>query len=33
MPDLGGIDLTPLIALVAVYALRIIIINNAHLVT
>ncbi len=32
MPDLGGIDLTPLIALVAVYALRIIIINNAHLV-
>jgi len=33
MPDLGGIDLTPLVALVAVYALRIVIINNAHLIT
>lgn len=32
MPDLGGIDLTPLIALVGVYALRIVIINNAHMV-
>jgi YggT family protein len=29
LPDLGGIDLAPLVALIAVYALRIIIINNA----
>ncbi len=28
MPDLGGIDLSPLVALVAVAALRIILINN-----
>ena len=32
MPDLGGIDLTPLVALVGIYALRIVIINNAHMV-
>lgn len=29
LPQMGGLDLAPLIALVAVYALRIIIINNA----
>ena len=29
LPDLGGIDLAPLIALIGVYALRIILINNA----
>jgi len=29
LPDLGGIDLAPLVALIAVYALRIVIINNA----
>ena len=28
MPDLGGIDLAPLVALIGVYALRIILINN-----
>ena len=32
MPDLGGIDLAPLVLLLAVYALRIIIVNNASLV-
>jgi YggT family protein len=30
LPDLGGIDLAPLVALIAVYALRIILINNAY---
>jgi YggT family protein len=29
MPDMGGLDLSPLVLLVAIYALRIIIINNA----
>ncbi len=29
MPNLGGIDLAPLVALLAIYALRIILINNA----
>ncbi|MBV0913410.1 YggT family protein [Anianabacter salinae] len=29
LPDTGGLDLAPLIALIAVYALRIILINNA----
>lgn len=29
MPDLGGLDLSPLIALIALYALRVIIVNNA----
>ncbi|GGW33539.1 YggT family protein [Gemmobacter lanyuensis] len=29
LPDLGGIDLAPLVALLAIYALRIVIINNA----
>jgi YggT family protein len=29
LPDMGGIDLAPLVALIAVYALRIILINNA----
>ena len=28
LPDLGGIDLAPLVALIAVYAIRIILINN-----
>lgn len=29
LPDLGGIDLAPLVALIGIYALRIILINNA----
>jgi YGGT family. len=29
LPDMGGLDLAPLVALIGVYALRIIIINNA----
>ena len=29
LPNMGGLDLTPLIVLVGVYALRIILINNA----
>ncbi len=29
LPNTGGIDLAPLVALLAVYALRIILINNA----
>jgi len=29
LPDLGGIDLAPLVALIAIYALRVILINNA----
>ena len=29
LPDLGGIDLAPLVALLIVYALRILIVNNA----
>jgi YggT family protein len=29
MPSMGGLDLAPLILLVAIYALRIIILNNA----
>lgn len=29
MPDLGGLDLAPLVALIGLYALRIILINNA----
>jgi len=29
LPDMGGIDLAPLVALIGVYALRIILINNA----
>lgn len=31
LPDLGGVDLAPLVALIAVYALRIVLINNAML--
>lgn len=31
LPDMGGIDLAPLVALLIVYALRIILINNAAL--
>jgi len=30
LPDMGGIDLAPLVALIGVYALRIILINNAY---
>jgi YggT family protein len=29
LPNMGGLDLAPLIVLVAVYALRIVLINNA----
>ena len=29
LPNLGGIDLAPLVVLIAVYALRIVLINNA----
>ena len=29
LPELGGIDLAPLVALLIVYALRILIVNNA----
>ena len=29
LPAMGGLDLAPLVALIAVYALRIILINNA----
>jgi len=31
LPDMGGIDLSPLILLLAIYALRIVIANNMHL--
>jgi YggT family protein len=31
MPNLGGLDLAPLIVLVALYALRIVLMNNASL--
>jgi YggT family protein len=30
LPDLGGLDLAPLVVLIAIYALRIILINNAY---
>ena len=29
LPSLGGVDLAPLVVLVAIYALRIVLINNA----
>ncbi|PWR02817.1 YggT family protein [Meridianimarinicoccus roseus] len=29
LPQMGGLDLAPLVALIAVYALRIVLINNA----
>lgn len=29
LPDMGGLDLAPLIVLIGIYALRIILINNA----
>lgn len=29
MPNMGGLDLAPLVVLIAVYALRIILVNNA----
>ncbi len=31
LPNMGGIDLAPLLVLVAIYALRIVLINNAGL--
>ena len=31
LPNMGGLDLTPLVVLIGVYALRIILINNAGL--
>jgi YggT family protein len=31
LPNMGGLDLAPLVVLIAVYALRIILINNAYL--
>ena len=31
LPDMGGIDLAPLVLLIGIYALRIIIANNAHM--
>ncbi|MDJ0627349.1 MAG: YggT family protein [Rhodobacter sp.] len=30
LPDMGGLDLAPLVALIAVYALRIILVNNYY---
>ena len=33
LPDLGGIDLAPLIVLIAIYALQRLIINNAYAFT
>jgi YggT family protein len=30
LPNMGGLDLAPLVALIAVYALRIVLINNAY---
>jgi len=29
LPDMGGLDLAPLVVLLAIYALRIVLINNA----
>ena len=31
LPNLGGLDLTPLVAILALYAIRIVLINNAGL--
>jgi YggT family protein len=31
LPDMGGIDLSPLLLLLAIYAIRIVIANNLHL--
>ncbi|MFN4155970.1 MAG: YggT family protein [Paracoccaceae bacterium] len=31
LPNMGGLDLAPLVVLIAIYALRIVLINNAHL--
>ena len=30
LPDLGGLDLAPLVLLIALYALRIVLVNNAY---
>ncbi len=30
LPDMGGIDLSPLVLLLAIYAIRIVIANNMH---
>lgn len=32
LPEMGGLDLSPLVLLLAIYALRIVIANNMHLV-
>jgi YggT family protein len=31
LPQMGGLDLAPLVALIAIYALEIILVNNAGL--
>jgi YggT family protein len=31
LPDMGGLDLSPIVMIVALYALRIVIVNNAGL--
>lgn len=31
LPDLGGLDLAPLVLLLAIYALKIVLVNNASL--
>lgn len=31
LPDMGGLDLSPLVALIGIYILRILLINNASL--
>ena len=31
LPDMGGLDLSPIVLIVALYALRIVIVNNAGL--
>jgi len=31
LPDLAGLDLSPIILIIALYVLRIVLINNAHL--
>lgn len=30
LPPMGGLDLAPLVALIAIYALRVILVNNAY---
>lgn len=33
LPEMGGLDLAPLVALIAVYALRIVLVNNYYAFT